>query len=416
MNMRYYSKNGFDPTILTVHPALIHRNFSSDLVLTIPESSRVIYANAFSASKAKLFGVTDIAIRAMTSIARTGDKLLSSESFDLIFFSTTAFLLMQLGARWRRKYDVPFVLDLQDPWFTAPSNSVRQKRKGVKHSLMRRLHARAEASTVPYASGLIAVTADYIEVLSDTYPEISMIPTATIPFGYSKFDFDVATTVGTPWLPFTNNNQHSFVALYAGRVESGMYPALNTLFAAMKATFSDKSCPLHRVNAGFLGTGYLREGNPHVVMPFANALGLASRIVERPDRVSLLDSLSSIMAADILIILGSTDYAYQPSKLYQLMSTGKPILCVAPSSGRLASKLRGLKSVVFLDSERTLSQSIVNGVANHLFALLSSECPSSHLRERDAICNSYDSSTLAAQECSLFEQAVKHYETAPLRD
>lgn len=412
MNIRYYGDYGFEPTVLAVKPKFVDRRYSDEMVHTLPEYTRVIHTNAIPSSVTKPFGITDIAIRAMNSLASTGDKLLKNGNFDLIFFSTTAFLCMRLGQRWERKFGVPFVLDMQDPWFTAPPSSETLRRKGFKHSLMRSLHARTEAATMPHASGLIAVSEAYIEALQDAYPALSMVPADTIPFGNSGADFEVAKKVGVPWRPFDGADSTAPVALYAGRVNEPMHPALNALFKAMKLASGESSPALANLRTAFLGTGYLREGNPRVVEPLANAAGLGERVAERPDRVSLLDSLSSLLAADLLIILGSTDLAYQPSKLYQLMATGKPVLCIAPSGGRLATQVRDLKSVVLIESDRPMDVATVTDAAAKLSALLKAGRENPVLRERDPICWANDAAALAARECALFDRAIQYHAKA----
>lgn len=409
MNVRHYADHGFVPTVLAVDPTQAGRIIDPRLCKTLPTELRVIRAAALPEAVMHRVGVRDVALRAWRNLARAGDSILRSEGCDLVFFSTTAFQLFTLGPRWLRRFGVPFVLDYQDPWAAAPATSIAQRRRGLKHSLMRSLHATAEARTAPHAAGLIAVSETYITVLQATYPSLAGVPTATIPFGYSPNDAITAALHGVPFRPFATAADAPCVAAYAGRIGSDMDPALSALFAAMTTAERDALAPLDCLHLTVLGTGYQRTGNPERVLPRARAAGLAKRVAEHPDRVSLVDSLATLLSADILLVFGSNDLSYQPSKLYQLMAMRKPILCLAPAASRLARQVRDLRSVVFLPSDDSPRPATLRNAANQLGALLATPAENSAYDERTALCAGYTAATLAARECALFQRAIAHH-------
>lgn len=406
MNARYYERHGWRPHVLTVDPAQVVRQVDDRLSHTVPSDIEIFRTSALPSAALKPMGVSDISLRAMASMARAGDDIITRKKIDLVFISTTAFMSMRLGARWLRRFGTPFVLDFQDPWFTAPPSSTPHRRQGLKHQFMRRMHALAEARSVPHASGLIAVSEAYLEALKGAYPELSTIPSETIPFGYSPADFKVARELGKPWRPFAVSEPKALFALYAGRIGDDMLPAIDALFKFVNAVPADATGAFFNLTVGFLGTGYLREGNPRKVASRAEAAGLGARIAERPDRVPMLDALSSLLAADFLILLGSADLSYQPSKLYQLMATGKPILCIAPSAGRLAAQVRDLKSVVLIECDTPLNTETVATATGKLSALLKAHKDDPVFQERDPICSANDAAALAARECALFDRVA----------
>ena len=53
-------------------------------------------------------GLHALDIRAYPHLYRAGARLLSSEPFDLVYFSTTAFPVLSLGPLWYRRFGVPF--------------------------------------------------------------------------------------------------------------------------------------------------------------------------------------------------------------------------------------------------------------------------------------------------------------------
>lgn len=406
MNAPYYAQNGFSPLVLTVQPEKSGRLVSKELVETVPLDLEVVSVGAISPNITKPFGVSDLSIRAFASLAKAGDRLISSRGIDLVFISTTCFLLMGLGARWFNKYSVPYVLDFQDPWYSAPISTLKHRRLGLKHRVMRRLHARAEALTAPNASGLIAVSEDYIDALQLAYPVLSNVPNETIPFGYSSNDWRVAARQGVVWNPAAL--ERPFI-IYAGRVGVDMTDSVNVLLNTLALARRFCIVPLSEMVVGFLGTGYQKSGNP-LALPLRSSSEL-NFVFEQPNRRPLLDSLASIMAADVSLVLGSEDLSYQPSKLYQLMSLRKPIICVAPSASRLAKQVENLRTVAFLPTDRTPDGESAERFSKDLERLLSIDHNDPVYQERDAIAARTSAETLSARECILFERALAHHQT-----
>lgn len=405
MNVGHYAENGFEPVVLAVEPSGAGRLVDSRLVGTVPDIE-VVRVPALPERLTRWAGITDLSLRAMGPLARAGDRLLARGDVDLVLFSTTCFLTMQLGPRWLRRHGVPFVLDFQDPWHAAPESTLRYRRKGLKHRAMRVIHARSEARTVIAAAGFIAVADSYLAALGRAYPVLRTVPAAVIPFGHSDRDFAIAKEVGEPWRPFPDARR---TALYAGRVGDSMAPSIGALFGAVRMAIDVGLEPLASLGFAFLGTGYQRSGNLPAVVRQAAANDLAGQVVERPDRLGLLDAFASLLAADVLIVLGSGDLAYQPSKLHQLLALNRPILCVAPAESRLAAQVRGLSTVAFLASDTPPDTARVQGLSQRLSALLALGPDHAAWWERKLIAARTSAATLAACECTLFDAAlVRH--------
>jgi hypothetical protein len=164
--------------------------------------------------------------------------------------------------------------------------------------------------------------------------------------------------------------------------------------------------PLAELELIFLGTGYRPQGNPKLVEPEAEKCGIISQVVEIPDRIPLLDTQVSLESADALLIVGSDDLSYQPSKLYQYLFLDKPVVCVAPSGSRLASAVEGLEeSVFFLASDVQRDASSARDVARGLARFLAR--PVVVERRRRQLSEQYEARLLAARECALFDRVVQ---------
>src|ERR1700761_2530262 len=144
-----------------------------------------------------------------------GRRLLASGRFDLVYFSTTAFIFLAWGNRWRRRFGVPYVIDLQDPWLM-PAD--RYRGRGWKARLSGWLDPCLEKAAVRHAAGLIAVSEGYIATLKRRYhrQSPSWLQTgrhAVIPFAADERDLSEAARRHSPSRAANGN---TLVLHYAG--------------------------------------------------------------------------------------------------------------------------------------------------------------------------------------------------------
>src|SRR5207248_2676173 len=99
-----------------VDPALTERLIDPLLLETIPRDVPVHHARALNPRWTRKLGVSAIGLRALPFLYRAGARLIREHQPDLVYFSTTAFPVLVLGRLWKRRFGVPFVVDLQDPW------------------------------------------------------------------------------------------------------------------------------------------------------------------------------------------------------------------------------------------------------------------------------------------------------------
>ena len=316
MTAGHYLANGWEPVILTARPEDTGRLIDPALTHLAPEGVRVEEIAAPHRPMLKLIGLNALGIRAFAAFERAGAAFLARESFDLVFISTTSFPLMRLGAVWKARFGVPFVLDFQDPWATYPESGKAFFRKGPRHAAMRALHRRWEGQTVPAASGLMAVTGAYIDLLKAAYPAVASAPSLVSPFGYSARDFEVAYRLGTvaPALAAAAGPGVMSV-LYAGRVAPSMERSLAAVFALVAAGRAAGDASFAALRFVFIGTGYAAGGNEKIATRLAREAGIADLVTESPERISMMDALKTNLTADALLVMGSDDEGYTPSKM-----------------------------------------------------------------------------------------------------
>ena len=141
----------------------------------------------------RVFGIGNIGLRALVPLYFAGRKLLAARRFDLIYFSTAQFPLFLLGPSWRRRFKIPYVLDLHDPI----DSDVAAAPGGWKRRASRFFSRLIERRAVAAASGLIAVSPHYLALMQSRYAErrlpwLKPDRQAAIPFAVLPRDLEEA--------------------------------------------------------------------------------------------------------------------------------------------------------------------------------------------------------------------------------
>jgi hypothetical protein len=398
----HYPACGWTPVVLSVRPQDAGRLVDPTLDESLPPGLERHAVGALPERLTRRLGVGAIGFRAWSTLNSAGQRLLGSGDFDLVFISTTAFPLMSLGRVWKERFGVPFVLDFQDPWASFPRTAERFARTGSKHGLMRALHRRLERWTVPSADGLLAVGPDYIELLQAAYPGVDRIPSLVSPFGVSAGDFALAAAKGGG-LHELRRSGSEVVCVYAGRVAPPMEDPLRACFETVALGLKQRPALFGRLKFVFVGTGYGMRGNPTVATRLAAEAGIADRVTEHPDRVPLFDALKAMLDADVLLVLGSEDDAYVPSKLNQCLFLPKPILCAAPAKSPASARLADLATAVLVRSDEPGGPDLADALADRLEGLLRNPPVDAYAARAASV---YEAADAARADCSLFDRVI----------
>lgn len=396
MTVGHYRAQGWEPVVLCVRPRDAGRLSDPALLETVPSDVEVVTVPAMR----PLPGLSALSLRGWLDMKKAGDRLLAQGKFDLVFISTTQFPMMALGRAWKARFGTPFVLDFQDPWATFPASAAAFIRQAVKHRVMRGLHRRLERWTLPAADGLLAVSADYIELLRAAYPTLRSRPALVSPFGFAAADFAVAERVGRP-LPLPAPPPGSLTCLYAGAVAPAMESSLSALFRGVAAGRRRRPALYDRLRFQFVGTGYDPAGGPRIADRLAAQSGVGDLVCEHPGRVPMLDTLAALAKADCLMILGSEDDGYSPSKMRQYLSLPKPILAAAPAQSKVTQAIAQLETVLFTPADPGVEADWDARLERMLAAPAAVD-----YAERLAQTGPFEALACAARDCGLFDQVM----------
>lgn len=268
--------------------------------------------------------------RAYRPLRRLGNKLLSKGRFDLIYFSCAQTMFFHLGVGWRRRYCVPFVIDIHDPWY---SPNLVSKGVSWKRRVANFVAGILERATLASASGLVSVSQGFLDILNDRYcgrKWRALLPhyQRAIPFGASRADYEAAGQL--PKASVFEANTRTIV--YTGAGSAIMEKSFRRICRLLSAIRRQQPELLTKVRIHLYGTEPQACGCPTLTKVIAEE-GVADVIAEHPARLSYLEALHHVCDADGLLVLGVDYAAYNPSKLFLYGLTGKPILaCMCEGS------------------------------------------------------------------------------------
>lgn len=410
MSLAHYIEHGWEPVVLAVDPSKHGGPRDENLKATVPSGIRIYHASAIPVRWARWFGIGNLGLRAWWSLLRAGAKILREEQIDLVFFSNTQFITFTLGRIWRRRFGVPFAIDLQDPWQTDYYKGPRkQERPGGWKYTFAQFQARIlEGWSMHHMSALMSVSPHYIDALRLRYRWFTNIPTDTIGFGASEADLAEALKLPSTATMTTHSNSRIRI-ISTGAAGPIMQPALRVLFdglATFAAATSDSGLGFE-----FYGTSYApaKTAQPSV-LPLAQELRVAKFVSETPTRLGHLEALRVQIEADALLLLGTTDPNYTASKLYPYFLSGRPMLAVLLRGSLLEQQVRQLScaTVVIFDESGPTAETRFQLQA--FFAAAVARFPIEKLPERneELFRSEYFAPSLTARQCALFDAALSY--------
>ena len=334
---------GWTPTIVTVDPSAYEGRLDRDLEALVPESLRIVRAPAWHAHATRRFGLGDLGLRAYAGLRRACLELLEREAFDALFITVYPVYPALLGPMLKRAFDVPFVLDYQDPWVGAWGRTVGGGSNGHpdwKSRTSRRLGLWLEPRVVAAADAIVAVSQGTIDGIVDRIPDASRVPHAVIPVGFDTADFAAVAERSSGPSPF--DRADGLVHLcYAGTLLPTGVETLRVLLRALHRARRDDP-KATRLRLHFVGTSNQSAADTYRVLPVAETCGVADAVTETPGRFDYLDALRVLTRSSAILLIGSAERHYTASKLYSALIARRPILALFHEASSVVSILRAI--------------------------------------------------------------------------
>ncbi len=410
MSLPHYPAGGWEPVVLTMQDEFQDGVREPELLGTVPPAVRIIRIPALSPRTARWIGLGNTGLRMLPYLLWHGTRLLRAEHFDLVFFSTTQFITFPLGRLWRSWFGVPYVIDIQDPWRTDyyERSGSRRPPGGWKYQFARLQAWLLEGWTYRRAGAIMSVSADYLTELRARYPWFAGVPAEVIRFGGSREDITHAGA-HSPAQPLFSRTQGEIHLLYTGASGPVMPHSLAVLFDGLRRYREQWPERAARLRFHFVGTSYVAPGKGKVsVLPVAAACGVADLVQEIPHRIGHLEALRWQQQADALLLPGSSDLAYSPSKIYPYYLTSRPILGLVFRDSVMESLLDELGCaymVRFADHEPK-QQAYADLAAFFDLAIAGFPPDSRPVRNEQLFHRTYLAEQLTRVQCALFDRAT----------
>jgi hypothetical protein len=379
---------------------------------TIPAGVKIVRSSALPLRWMRFLGVRNIGLRCWLHFLFTGARIIRRERIDLVFFSNTQFVTFTLGRLWRAWLGTPYVFDMQDPWRTDYYERAGSRRPpgGWKYQVARLMAWLLEGWSFRRVAGVVSVSPRYLSDLRTRYTSFRDVPTSVIGFGASREDLAKARAMPPPPLPYERSGDKVHL-LYTGASGPVMPHALTVLFDGLRHYRDKHPERAQRLRFHFLGTSYVAPGQGHYsVMPVAKRCGVADQVDEVPHRLGHLECLRLQLDADVLLLPGSTDLAYSPSKIYPYFLADRPILAVVFKDSVLEQLLLELSCAFTVPITEHGSKDESHAALTRFFDLAVAGFPADSLPIRNHVRfnDHFLAETLTAAQCRLFDRALDH--------
>lgn len=404
MSLPYFKEFGWEAEVVTVHPAF--SDLAKDLILqeSIPKEIKVHQVNALPKRLTSKFGLGSIALRSLWFYRKKVNQLIRDKKFDLIYFSTTQFPVCVLGAYWKKKFDIPYIIDMQDPWFSDYYQSTQKKQRPKKYWFSYRLNKYLEPIAMKSVGGLVSVSDRYIQQLRERYPHIINIPAQTITFGAFDIDFQIAEKHHSELAVVFDGHKDTLHLIYIGRGGYDMQAATETLFKSFAHGLKVEPDLFERVRFHFIGTSYAPNGQGiKTIAPIANKMSLSFYVTEYTDRIGFYQSLKNLKQANGLIIIGSDDSSYTASKLYPYILAKKPLLAIMNKTSSACDIITTCNAgtLIILDEE---SSTAYQKLSSYLKEVSNGRLPVTNWKAFEA----YTSAALTKKQVALFNKVITY--------
>jgi hypothetical protein len=238
---------------------------------------------------------------------------------------------------------VPFVLDYQDPWVGEWGRSVGPGANGradVRSRLTRAVAERLEPLALRAADAVTAVSRGTYEPALGRNPRAQPKATAELPIGWDERDVEFlrARPSAARLIPAGDRLVH---LACVGTLPPTMLDSLRAFCAALARLRGRDPVRGGAMRVHFFGTSGLRSDRaPLVAMPVARECGVQDLVTETPARLNYFDALRALDEAAAVLMLGTSEPHYAPSRMYTAMLSGRPVLAMYHSESPATDLLR----------------------------------------------------------------------------
>jgi len=375
---RYLPEFGWEPIVVTGDPKAYEEKPDPDLERLVAPGLRVIHAATLSIGPVRTVG--DVGVRAFWGCYRALATLAANRQVDFILVTIPSNFLAPVGRLVHRRYGVPFGIDYQDPWVNRwPGVDSPFTRAWGSYHLAKLL----EPWAVRDAALITGMAPGYVSGMLERNPAVAQrAVVAYMPMGAAPEDFDLVRELRRRPFLFEPGDG-LFHMIYAGALLPAGVVVLDAFLAGLRALRDIAPETASRLRVHFVGTGRSPDDpQGHRVLPRAREMDVQDMVSEHPHRIGYVDTLNHLELGDAVLVLGSTERHYTPSKVFQAILSKRPVFALLHAESTAVGMIRAARAGRVLSlTEHTMPGP--NAIATELQALMGD--PTFDAREVDAV-------------------------------
>ncbi len=332
----YLREFGWEPIIVTTHWDYYEETSESELLSLLPTDLRIVRTAAFRTKPVRWVG--DIGIRALLWHYRALVELAHAREIDFLHITIPSNYSALLGRLVKRKTNLPYGIDYIDPW---ANEFLGSNRPFTKAWCSARLAKVLEPWAVKEAALITGINRRYYEGMLQRNPQVAgRAVLAEMQYGGSNKDHDYARKHPRPAALFAGH-AGKFNLVYAGAMLPHAYPVLERLFEGLVLLRKGRPSLASEFHLHFIGTGKSPDDSQGFnIKPRLERHGLQDCVSEYPQRLPYLDVLAHLHAASGVLVLGSTEPHYSPSKIFQSVMSRRPVMALLHEESTAVPVLR----------------------------------------------------------------------------
>lgn len=321
---RHLPEFGWTPIVVTGDPSHYLERPDPELLRLVDPDLEVVHAATLPVKALRVVG--DVGIRAFWGTYRAVAQLVKERSVDFVMVTIPSNYLAPVGRLVHRRVGVPFGIDYQDPWVACgPGVERRFSRAWGSYTLARIL----EPWSVRDAALITGMAPGYLTGMLERNPDVARHAViATMPMGSAPEDFELVRALRRAPFLF-DPTDGCFHMVYGGALLPAGIVVLDAFLTGLRALRDASPSIANRLRVHFVGTGSSPDDpNGYRVLPRAQAAGVADMIDEHPHRIGYVDMLAHLERCSAVLVLGSTERHYTPSKVFQAILSKRPVLAL----------------------------------------------------------------------------------------
>jgi len=252
-------------------------------------------------------------------------RLIHRYSVKAIFSTSRPFSCHLIAYQAKKGTGLPWIADFQDEWIENPDLE-------LPTAFHRRMHYSLERRVVQNADKVTAMTPTFCRLLSKHLPHKDKFVTLT--GGYDPEDFEDADTPGNL------NRQHDrFAIVFTGMFYRSFRP--DTLLKSINQLIKEGRIPADKIRVYFVGANRPKD------IDFEDSYKVCEFTGHLPHR----EAVRYMCDASVLLLLLSEERGRGviPSKIFEYIAAGKPVLALVPPSGDAATIIRETNTGIVVD-------------------------------------------------------------------